>query len=126
LPKKNKDQEISFTLVSRQKLDNLDSEEKLRFILSEVKKGNILVLENGLTPGEQTNLIESTMREIDQDSFIGVEMQCYQEDRSGILQKIFRKSKKPRITLIGPADIIKTVKKDKNMIKTKIMTNKGS
>ena len=68
---KKKEDGISFNLVSRQKLGELSTDEKLKFILKEVKKGKILVLEYGLTPMEQTNLIENTMREIEQDTFIG-------------------------------------------------------
>ena len=45
-----KDNGISFNLVSRRKLNELTSDEKLKFILKEVKKGKILVLEYGLTP----------------------------------------------------------------------------
>ena len=58
-----KDSGISFNLISRQKLQQLSTDEKLKFILKEVKKGKILVLEYGLTPMEQTSLIEDTMKE---------------------------------------------------------------
>ena len=83
---KKKDIGISFNLVSRQKLEELTSAEKLKFILKEVKKGNILVLEYGLTPLEQTSLIENTMKEIEQDTFIGVEMEGYGQEN----QHLFR------------------------------------
>ena len=49
-----KDKGISFNLISRQKLNDLSSSEKLKYILKEVKEGRILVLEHGLTPTEQT------------------------------------------------------------------------
>jgi hypothetical protein len=117
---------ISFNLVSRSKLGELNSEEKLKFILKEVKKGKILVLEYGLTPVEQANLIEHTMKEIEHDTFIGVEMEGYGEDRPSFIQKIFGMIKKPRVTLIGPADLLKTVKKDNDMIQTKIIPGTGA
>ena len=117
---------ICFNLVSRQKLECFTSEEKLRFILKEVKKGKILVLEYGLTPMEQTDLIERTMREIEHDTFIGVEMEGYGQDSPSFIQKLFGKGKKPRITLVGPADLLQTVKKDNNMIQTKIISGKGA
>jgi hypothetical protein len=120
-----KQSEISFNLVSRQKLDKFTSEEKLKFIINEVKKGKILVLEQGLTPLEQTSLIEYTMREIEQDTFIGVEMEGLGQDNPSFFQKLFGLSQKPRITLIGPADLLKTVSKDSNMIQTKIIPGKG-
>jgi hypothetical protein len=121
-----KDNGISFNLVSRQKFQDFSSEEKLRFILKEVKKGRILVLEYGLTPTEQTSLIENTMKEIEQDTFIGVEMEGYGEDTPTFLQKLFGMGKRPRMTMIGPADLVKTVRKDDNMIQTKIIPGRGA
>ena len=120
-----RDKEISFNLVSRYKLGKLSSDEKLKFILKEVKKGKILVLEHGLTPMEQTNLIESTMKEIEHDTFIGVEMEGYGQDNPSFFQKLLGVSRKPRMTLIGPADLLKMIKKDSDMIQTKIIPGSG-
>ena len=121
-----KEGEISFNLVSRHKLDELNSTEKLQFILKEVKKGKILVLEHGLTPFEQANLIENTMKEIEEDTFIGVEMEGLGQDRPSFFQKLFGYSKKPRVTLIGPANLLKTIRKDNDMIQTKIIPGRGA
>jgi len=120
------DKGISVNLISRQKLEELSSNEKLDFILKEVQKGKVLVLEQGLTSMEQTNLIEHTMREIEQDTFIGIEMEGYSEDRPTFLQKFLGKMKKPRMTVIGPADLLKTIRKDNNMIQTRIIPGKRS
>ena len=121
-----KDKGISVNLISRQKLEELSSNEKLDFILKEVQKGKVLVLEQGLTSMEQTSLIEHTMREIEQDTFIGIEMEGYSEDKPTFLQKFLGKMKKPRMTVIGPADLLKTIRKDNNMIQTKIIPGKRS
>ena len=121
-----KDDGISFNLVSRHKLEELSSDEKLKFILKEVKKGKILVLENGLTPMEQTILIENTMKEIEQDTFIGVEMEGYGQDNPSFIQRLLGISRKPRMTLIGPADLLKMVKKDSDMIQIQIVPGRGA
>lgn len=121
-----KDKGISVNLVSRQKLEELSQSEKLKFILKEVQNGKILVLEQGLTPVEQTNLIEQTMKEIKQDTFIGIEMEGYSEDRPSFIQKILGVIKKPRMTVIGPADLLKTIRKDNSMIQTMIIPGKGA
>ena len=121
-----KDKGISVNLISRHKLEELSSNEKLDFILKEVQKGKVLVLEQGLTSMEQTSLIEHTMREIEQDTFIGIEMEGYSEDRPTFLQKFLGKMKKPRMTVIGPADLLKTIRKDNNMIQTRIIPGKRS
>jgi len=117
---------ISVNLVSKEKLDEFTSNEKLNFIIKEVKKGKVLVLEQGLTPFEQTELIENTMKEIKQDTFIGIEMEGYSEDKKTFIQKLFRIIKKPRMTVIGPADLLKTIRKDSNMIQTKIIPGSGA
>ena len=117
---------ISFNLVSRNKLESFSSPEKLKFILKEVKKGKILVLEEGLTPVEQTLLIEDTMREIDQDTFIGIEMDGYGENKTSFIHRIFGLIRKPRMTVIGPADLLKTVHKDNDMIETTIIPGRGT
>ena len=125
MTKKSKDG-ISFNLVSKNKLENFSSEEKLKFIIKEIKKGKILVLECGLTPMEQTDLIEKTMKEIKQDTFIGVEMEGYSQDNTSFIKRIFGITSKPRMALVGPANLLKKVKKDNDMIQTKIIPGKGS
>jgi hypothetical protein len=117
--------DIAFNLISRQKINALTTEEKLNFIIKEVKNGKILVLEQGLTPVEQTSLIERTMKEIEHDTFIGVEMEGYGEDTPTFFQKLFGMAKRPRMTLIGPANLLKMIKKDSDMIQTKIISGSG-
>ena len=123
---KKKENGIAFNLISRQKLGGLSTEEKLKFIIKEVKNGKILVLEQGLTPVEQTGLIEKTMKEIEQDTFIGVEMEGYGQDQPTFMQKLFGMVKKPRMTLIGPANLLQMVKKDNDMIQTRIIPGSGA
>ena len=120
-----KEKGIKVNLISRQKLDKFTSNEKLDFILDEVQNGSVLVLEQGLTPIEQTELIKRTMEEIQQDTFIGIEMEGYPSDKPSFIQKLIGNLKKPRMTVIGPADLLKTVSKDQNMIQTKIIPGKG-
>ena len=126
MTKKKKEKSIAVNLVSRQKLEQLTSQEKLQFILDEIQHGKVLVLEHGLTSFEQTELIERTMKEIEQDTFIGIEMEGYGEDKPSFVQKLFGILKKPRMTVIGPAHLLQTVKKDNNMIETKIIPGKGA
>lgn len=113
--------EIKVNLISHQKLEGLSTEEKIQFILQEVEKGEILVLEKGLSAEEQTKLIEMTMKEINPDKFIGIEMEGYKEDgKKGFFQKLLGKIRQPRMILIGPANKLQTVYKDKDVIKTVI------
>lgn len=121
-----KDSGISFNLVSRYKLNSFKPKEKLNYILNEVKEGRILVLEQGLTATEQTKLIEHTMKEIDHDTFIGIEMGGYEEDKTSFFQRVFGIMKKPRMTVIGPAHLLKMVHKTNDMIETTIIPGRGT
>lgn len=121
-----KDKGISFNLISRQKLDSLNGNEKLNYIINEVKGGHILVLEQGLTASEQAVLIEQTMKEIDHDTFIGIEMEGYGSEKVGFFKRVFGLIKKPRMTVIGPAHLLKTVHKDNDLIETTIIPGKGA
>lgn len=121
-----KEKGISFNLISRKKLNNLSSSEKLKYIMKEVRQGRILVLEHGLTPTEQTALIENTMKEIDHDTFIGIEMGGYGEEKTSFFQRVFGVIKKPRMTVIGPAHLLKMVHKDNDKIETTIIPGKGA
>ena len=120
-----KEKGISFNLISRRKLNDLSSSEKLKYIMKEVREGRILVLEHGLTPTEQTALIENTMKEIDHDTFIGIEMGGYGEEKTSFFQRVFGVIKKPRMTVIGPAHLLKMVHKDNDKIETTIIPGKG-
>ncbi len=55
-----------------------------------------------------------------------VEMEGYGQDNPTFIQKILGVAKKPRLTLIGPANLLKTVHKDRNMIQTKIISGRGA
>jgi hypothetical protein len=66
------------------------------------------------------------MKEIEQDTFIGIEMDGYGEDKPSFIQKILGVMKKPRMTVIGPADLLKTISKDSHIIQTMIIAGKGA
>lgn len=118
---------VNINLVSQQMLDAMAGEEKITFVLNEVKVGKILVLEYGLTPAEQTKLIERTMMEIDPETFIGIEIQSYSaEAKHGFFQNLFGKAARPRMTVIGPADLLRIVHKDNQVIQTMVLTGKNS
>jgi hypothetical protein len=114
--------EVQMDLISEEKLARLTSMEKIRLILDKVKTGRIVVLESGLTPSEEVRLIEMTMTEIRVDEFTGIEIESYPVKREGsILHRLFGKgAPKGRMTVIGPANQLRTVEKDQYQISTKV------
>lgn len=109
---------IQLDLISEDKLNGMTSMEKVRLILDEVRNGKILVLEKGLTPSEQTKLIELTMNEIAQDDFSGIEIESYpvKQNETFFNKLIGKTTLKTRLTVIGPAAQLKTIKKDRDLI----------
>ncbi len=105
-------------MISEDKMNRMTPMEKVRMILDGVKNGKILVLEKGLTPNEEAKLIEMTMTEITPDDFAGIEIESYPtKNNQKLLDKIFRKPViRTRLTVIGPANQLKTLRKDKDLI----------
>lgn len=109
---------MRINLISEDLLENMTSLEKIRMILDDVKTGNIVVLERGLTPEEHKILIEMTMNEIDA-GFCGIEIESYPYKRSKFpfLSKLLGKSPlKGRLTVIGRGDMLQTIRKDHELI----------
>lgn len=117
---------IQMDLISEDRLSHMAPVEKVRFILDEVKKGKILVLEKGLSPDEEASLIEMTMTQIQPEGFAGIEMESYpSEVDTSLIGKLFKKNTvRTRLTVIGPANQLKTLKKDRNMISALVSSNK--
>ncbi|MFC6989845.1 DUF2073 domain-containing protein [Haloplanus sp. GCM10025708] len=110
---------VQIDLISGARMENLASMEKIRLILDGVREGNIVILEEGLTPDEESKLIEVTMTEISPDEFNGIEIETYPRsqtaDRSFLDRLMGRESTK-KLTVIGPANQIETLHKDENLI----------
>jgi hypothetical protein len=120
-------QGVQIDLISADRLDRLTSMEKIRLILDDVMEGNIVVLEKGLAPDEQSKLIEITMREIAPDGFSGIEMETYpiREAPTGFLGKLLGgKRSESRLTVIGPANQLRTLKKEKDLISAWVSSSK--
>jgi hypothetical protein len=114
--------EVKVNFISKEKLNDVSIVEKLKFILKEIEKGQILVLEKGLTAQEQTQLIEMTMGDVN-EKFAGIEMESYMGEHQNFWQKLLGKPK-ARMTIVGPAGVLKTVYKDKDVIQTVIVDKK--
>jgi len=124
---------LKIDFISSVTLDNKVGQKRINFILSKVKDGSILVVDGVMTPDEEMGLIKETMRRVD-DGFPGIEVCSLKKQIKGWKQffetlsngreKVSRSiwsgitGKQPKITLktgitlIGPAKIIKNIKKN--------------
>lgn len=113
---------VKISLVSKDFLEGMPTPEKVGFILDEVGTGKVLVLERGLTATEEAELIAATMQKIEPDGFTGIEIQSYgQEETPAWARWLYRKAR-PRMVIIGPATLLRTLSKDQHAIETVAVT----
>ncbi len=119
MPEATPDDGVQIDLISGERMDGLRSMEKIRLILDTVREGNIVILEEGLSPDEESKLIEVTMTEISPDEFNGIEIETYPKSQTGdssFLGRLMGKESASKLTVIGPANQIQTLHKDENLI----------
>lgn len=114
---------LTLQYIPHHEIQGLGLQEKVRKILKSVKEDKIILIEGRLSPIEESELIKNTMEQIDK-KFKGIEI-CsvdYQEEDAPSFET-FKKSiahfllnKKSGVTIVGPASIIKEIKKDPNKI----------
>ena len=112
---------VQIDLISAERMKGLTTMEKIRLILDGVHDDNIVILERGLSPDEESKLIEVTMSEISPDGFTGIEIETYPGEgsgESGLIGRIMGKKEDGKLTVIGPANRIETLHKDRNLLST--------
>src|SRR3989338_2315317 len=122
---------LTLQYIPNNEIENLNSENKIRKLLSLVKEDKILLIEGRLTSSEEARLIESTMEQISK-SFKGIEICTVYPQKKREVQ-FFDKLRKEvlnilgyrqGITIIGPASIIKDIKRDPTKIELLTRNNK--
>jgi len=133
--KRKKFKKLKMDFVSSATLEEKTKEKRVKFILSRVKDGSILVTDAVLHPKEEMDLIKETMRRVD-NGFPGIEVCSLKKHTKGFqflaerfsdqrekISRFFsnlagRSSQKSNlkigITFIGPAKVIKRIKKNPN------------
>lgn len=115
---------LTLQFLPYSQIAGLDSDKKIKRILRLVKDENIVLMEGNLSKDEETELIKRTMEEI-KGRFRGIEISTIDsEDKN--TNDFFNNAKKfiynflvgnrSGFTIIGPASIIKEIKKDPNKI----------
>lgn len=104
-------------------IESLDSGQRIRKLLGIVKENKVILMQGRLKPEEETGLIQQTM-ELIREQFKGVEIcTIYPEEKKlQFLGKVkkemikFLLGNRDGITIIGPASVIKEIKRDPNKI----------
>lgn len=131
--KKLKGLKIDF--VSSSILDKKTKQKRINFILNKVKDGSILITDGVLNYAEEMDLIKETMHKVD-NGFPGIEVCGLKKPTKGLSsmverftdqkeklqnffsalrgRKIEKTSLRNGLTLIGPAKVIREIKKNPN------------
>ena len=104
-------------------IEHLGSDQRIKKLLTIVRDEKVILMQGRLKPEEETKLIQQTM-ELIAEEFKGVEIcTIYPEEKN---LQLFSRLKKEMvkfllgnrdgITIIGPASVIKEIKRDPNKI----------
>lgn len=123
--KKSKIKGLSIQFMPYSEIRNLSDDERIKKILKIILGNNILILQGRLKSVEETRLIGDTMAMIGHvKGFKGVELAVISNNKK---EKLFEKMKKGivnalsggdlgAVTIIGPATIIKEIKRNPKKI----------
>jgi uncharacterized protein len=123
---------ITLQFIPSTEMSNLDQETRLKKLVSLIKTDRILVLEGGLSSNDEMQLIEMTMEQISKD-FKGIEICTISNDKKKIelttklketILKMF--GYKSGLTIIGPASVVKEIKRDPTKIELLTVNSKKS
>ena len=113
---------LTLQFVPYSEINHLTSIGRIRKLLNLAKENKIVLLEGRLEKDEETELIKTTMEEINKD-FKGIELAVVNtssgDDPFSKLKSSFVSAllgNKQGFTIIGPAKVIKNIKRDPNKL----------
>ncbi len=114
---------LTLQYVQYADLENMNSSQKIKHLLSIVEEGKIVLMQGRLTPEEETGLIKETMTRI-KKAFKGIQLcTIYPAESSGHLFGKMRKElakilvgNQEGLTIIGPDSIVKEIRRDPSKI----------
>ncbi len=109
--------ELTLQFVPYGEISGLESDSRLRKLMGIVKQNKIVLLQGKLSPEEEALLIEQTMGMVNA-RFKGIEL-CTVTPKEGHFFDLIKKKiasmligERDSMTIIGPATIIKEIKRD--------------
>ncbi|PIN86689.1 hypothetical protein COV19_03810 [Candidatus Woesearchaeota archaeon CG10_big_fil_rev_8_21_14_0_10_44_13] len=120
---------LTLQFVPYNEIEDLSSLGRIKKLLKMAKENKIVLLEGRLKKEEEAELIKTTMEEID-DEFKGIELGViYPGKGDGDLMKKLKANlanvllgDRVGLTIIGPASIVKEIKKDPDKIQLLMKT----
>ena len=123
---------VTLQLLPYTEIEGLTSVGRIRKLLNIAKENKIVLLQGRLRKEEETELIKTTMEEINKE-FKGIELAVIHPALSSLSG--FQKFKndlasavlgdRQGLTIIGPASVVKAIKKDPNKIELLTSERRG-
>ncbi len=122
---------VTFQFIPYTDIEDLSSAKRINKLMNVVKQNKIVVLEGRLKKEEETDLIEITMEEVG-EKFKGIELAVIYPDKDSLPgMKRFKYGlasillgDRSGLTVIGPASIVKKVKKNPTSIELQTSESK--
>jgi hypothetical protein len=124
---------LTLQFVPYAEVEHLESEDRIEKLLNIVKDRKIVLMQGRLQPEEETLLIQHTMLQITK-SFSGIEictifpeerdLQFFNKMRKGMVKMLV--GNRDGITIIGPASVVKEIKRDPKRMQLFTITPHGS
>lgn len=113
---------LTLQFIPYEEIAKLDSDGRIKKLLKVVKENKIVVMQGRLKPFEETELIQKTMEGIN-NTFKGIELCTVYPGNKKTMNNMFKRmvvrtfmGDREGITVIGPATIVKEIKKDPNKV----------
>jgi hypothetical protein len=109
---------VTLQLLPYSAIENLTSVGRIRKILNIAKENKIVLLQGRLRKEEEAELIAATMEEINKQ-FKGIELAVIDpQSESGFVGSVtsFLLGNRTGLTVVGPANVVKKIKRDPNKI----------
>src|SRR3989344_4424828 len=120
---------ITFQYIPYNEHNKLEGDRKINYLLKIVKEDKIVIMEGRLKPNEEAILIEETMGQITK-SFKGVSFCTIFQDKNNDFSDKIRNTvykalvgRREGTTIIGPASIIKEIRRNPNKIELITQSN---
>ena len=104
--------------ITKNATNKLTTFEKIKMIIRLVRQNRVLIIESGLTPDEEAELIKQTMMVIDFNNFIGVEFFNWERGEKQP-KRLFKKS--PQLddnhyTVVAPSEAVQIIQDSADLL----------
>ncbi|MCF2142581.1 MAG: DUF2073 domain-containing protein [Candidatus Heimdallarchaeota archaeon] len=106
--------------ITKNATDKLTTFEKVKMIIRLVRQNRVLIIEDGLSPEEEAELIKQTMSVIDFENFIGLEFFNWNRSSSDS-RRFFKRTtfSGDKYTVVAPSAAVQIIENSQELLSIK-------